>query len=107
MTEQTTTGGAEPEVKFGPFVEDVGRFFTAFNTYQDGYECIGGDLAEEGAEEMARQFRDAEHFFEGMLYATERVSFAVYILMAEAKDRAEMARKAAERHVRNVGEEAG
>lgn len=78
------------------YVEDVGGVFYAYSETEDGRECIGGDLAEIGADEMARQFAEAEKFFRGFLDVAENVSYAVYILVGEAKDRARLARKAAE-----------
>jgi hypothetical protein len=73
------------------YVDDVGGIFTAYNAHEDGRECIGGDLAEIGAAEAARQFAEAEAFFRGFLSAAEHVNYAVYILAGEALDRAKHA----------------
>jgi hypothetical protein len=80
------------------YVDDVGGIFTRYNEYSDDREGIGGDLAEIGPAEMARQFAEAEDFFRGFLSVAEHVSYAVFILTGEALDRACLARKAAERH---------
>jgi hypothetical protein len=79
------------------YVDDVGGVFTAYQ-YDDGRECIGGDLADIGAVEMARQFAEAEEFFRGFLSAAEHVNYGVYILVGEAPDRAKLARAAAEKY---------
>jgi hypothetical protein len=87
MTEETTRAG---------FVEDVGSVFSAYVESDDGRECIGGDLAERGAEEMARQFAEAEHFFRGFVMAAEQLDYGIYLSACEALDTARKARKAAE-----------
>jgi hypothetical protein len=85
MTEQT-----------GAWVDEVGGLMCAYD-YEDGRECIGGDLAEKGPAEMARQFTDPEKFIRGFLAAAEHVNYAVYILTGDAMDRAVQAHRALER----------
>jgi hypothetical protein len=86
MTEQTNTEGAG-------FVEDLGPLFEMW-TELDGRECLSADLAEYGAEEMARQFRRAEDLLEGLELAAEQaVGFGAYIVLG----RGEKARRQGER----------
>ena len=78
----------------------MGGVFYAFNAYQDGYECIGGDLAEAGADEMAAQFKRAENILRGLLGSAEHINLGVYLCVSDAVDRAKLAREAAERYAR-------
>ena len=94
MTEQgnLTENAAKPE----SWVDEVGGLMWAYAN-EDGREDIGGDLAEVGEAEMARQFAQAEGFFRGFLGAAEHVNYAVYLLVGDALDRAREARQALER----------
>lgn len=78
------------------YVDDVGGVFPSFYRWEDSRECITADLAGEGAEEMARQFGQAEDILLGLLRSAESVNLGFYLCVSEALDRARAARKAAE-----------
>jgi hypothetical protein len=87
MTEKITRAG---------FVEELGPLFYSWD-YEDGRECLTSDLSRYGAEEMARQFRQAEHLVEGLEFAAEQaVGFGAFLVFGEAKRHAARARKIAE-----------
>jgi nucleoside-diphosphate-sugar epimerase len=63
--------------------------------------CLSSDLSRYGAEEMARQFLQAEDLLEGLEFAAEQaVGFGAYLVFGEAKKHAAKARKIAEGHAR-------
>ncbi len=82
------------------FAEEVGSLFEMWS-WADGRECLAADLAEHGAEEMARQFRQAEDLLEGLESTAEQaVGFGTYIVLGEAKKQAAKAREIAEGYAR-------
>jgi hypothetical protein len=77
-------------------VEDVGRVFSAYVESDDGRECIGGDLADRGLEQVLREFTQAEKFFRGFVMAAEQLNYGIYLAACEALDRTGKARRIAE-----------
>ncbi len=76
------------------YVDDVGEVFRDY-AYEDGRECIAGDLANLGAEEAARQFRKTEELLRGLLYtADDALGWGAVMVLGDAK---QLAREAAER----------
>jgi len=93
MTEQ-------PENRARGFVEDLGPLFDKW-TYADGRECLSLDLYERGAEEMAREFRQAEDLLTGLEQTADTaVGFGAYIVLGDAKRHAARARKVCEQYAR-------
>ncbi len=96
MTKQTETRGKAER----GFAEEVGSLFTMWE-WADGRECLSSDLSEYGAEEMARQFRQAEDLLEGLEFTAEQaVGYGAYLVFGEAKKHAAKARLVAEGYAR-------
>jgi len=71
VAEQKEAGG-------GGFAAEVGSLFELWNA-PDGREWVG-------AEEMARQFQQAEDLLDGLKYTAERaVGYGAYIVLGDAK----------------------
>jgi hypothetical protein len=84
----------------GGFAEEVGSLFKLWES-AEGRECLSSDLTRRGAEEMARQFLQAEDLLEGLESAAEQaVGFGAFIVFGEAKKHAAKARKIAEGYAR-------
>ncbi len=67
------------------FADEVGSLFEMW-AWADERECLAADLEEHGAEEMARQFRQAEDLLEGLESTAEQaVGFGAYIVFGDAK----------------------
>ncbi len=88
------------------FADEVGSLFEMWS-WEDGRECLAADLAKHGAEEMARQFRQAEDLLEGLELAAEQaVGFGAYIVLGDAKKHAARAREIAEGYASEAEESA-
>jgi hypothetical protein len=93
VTEQTKTGGAG-------FVEDLGPLFEMWGDV-DGRECLAGDLAEMGAEQMEREFRHAVDLLDGLTDMAESTfGFGAMLVLADAKHHAKRAHRVAEGYAR-------
>ena len=82
------------------YVDDVGSVFYMYHEHEDNRECICADLADAGADAMARQFDQAEDILRGLLGSAEHISLGFYLCVSDALDRARTAREAAERYAR-------
>jgi hypothetical protein len=90
MSEKSTRAG---------FVEDLASLFM-FGEDADGLEALRGEFAEAGAEELARQFAQAESIVEGLMWITQELGVGAYVVMSDAKSRVMRARWIAENHAR-------
>jgi hypothetical protein len=83
------------------YAHDMGEVFAPFGD-DDWRECVEGDLAQIGAEEAVRQFRQAEYILEGFMHAANEVSDPLYVCVSSAHTLAREAREAAEGYVRKL-----
>lgn len=84
------------------YAEDVGSVFYMYHEHDDGRECVTADLAEQGAEEMARQFEQAEAILQGFLRSAESINVGLYLCLSDAVDRARLAQEASEKYARRA-----
>ena len=96
MTEETQAGGAG-------FVEDLGSLFRMWK-HPDGRECLGADLANAGAEEMAEQFRKTASLLDGLaVQADHFIGFGAARVLTDARWAAEEACVIAEDYAKREG----
>jgi hypothetical protein len=99
VTEQTNTRGAG-------FVDEIGPLFNMWGD-REGRECLQADLANAGAEEIARQFRKTAQLLDGLAVQAEHfIGFGAARLLTDARWAAEEACVIAEDYT-SANEEAG
>ena len=95
MTEQTTGGAG--------FVDELGPLFNMWGD-EEGRECLRADLANAGAEEMARQFRKTAHLLDGLAaHAEHFIGFGAARVLTDARWLAEEACVIAEDYAKGEG----
>ena len=99
MTEQTN------DTRGAGFVDELGPLFNMWGD-GEGRECLRADLANAGAEEMARQFRKTAQLLDGLAVQAEHfIGFGAARVLTDARWAAEEACVIAEDYAK--GEAAG